>query len=85
MGKAFECQFTAHAVQMLVERRIEREWVDHVLAEPDGVHEKEDGTVHYVGAIARCGGRVLRVVINPSSEPPRVVTAFFDRRLGRRS
>lgn len=46
MAKEFACQFTVHAVQMLVERRIEREWVERVLAQPDGVHEKADGTVH---------------------------------------
>ena len=85
MTKEFACQFTVHAVQMLAERRIQREWVERVLAEPDGVQAKDDGTVHYVAAIVEHVGRVLRVVVNPSSEPPRVVTVFFDRRLGRRS
>jgi len=35
---------------------------------------------HALARIAERGDRVLRVVYNASVNPPRVVTAYFDRR-----
>lgn len=43
----------------------------------------EDGNVHYLKAIHEFGERVLRVVVNDRVVPRRVVTAFFDRRVGK--
>jgi len=69
---------------MLKERNIEESWVEQVVKDPDRREEKKDGTVDFIGAIEVCGGRYLRVVVNPTAKPPRIVTVFFDRRWGRK-
>jgi hypothetical protein len=74
-----------HAKAMLAERGIELAWVEEVIKSPEGSDPKEDGTVHFFKRIAGHGGRFLRVIVNPGANPPKVVTAFFDRGLGRRS
>ncbi len=65
---------------MLKERGIAREWVMRAIAEPARTERRGDGTIHYLKPIPEHEGRVLRVVTGPESEPPRVITAFFDRR-----
>ncbi|MBI2460837.1 MAG: DUF4258 domain-containing protein [Candidatus Rokubacteria bacterium] len=69
---------------MLHERDIPDEWVQRTLNSPDRTETAEDGTIHYVKAIPERGGRFLRVVVNPRFTPARVITVFFDRRLGGR-
>jgi hypothetical protein len=51
--------------------------------EPDSTETGVDGNTHYTKAIPEHGGRFLRVVVNPHVQPKRIVTLFFDRRLGR--
>lgn len=65
---------------MLKERDIAREWVALVMAEPAITERRADGTIHYLKPIAEREGRVLRVVTGSESDPPRVITVFFDRR-----
>ena len=36
--------------------------------------------IHRLARIPEWGNRVLRVIVNGKSVPPRIVTAFFDRR-----
>ena len=38
-----------------------------------------------IRAIEQYGGRSLRVVVNPNIRPQRIVTVFFDRRIGGRN
>ena len=40
--------------------------------------------MHYTKAIRERGGRILRVVVNTDAQPNRVITVFFDRRLGQK-
>lgn len=77
-------QFTPHALEMLKERGIAKEWVDRALASPAQTETRADGTVHYLSPVPERGGRVLRVVVNPEHDPPLVVTVFFNRRVGRK-
>jgi hypothetical protein len=63
------------------ERRILESWLSAALDAPARRIPQPDGTVHYLKQIDDFGGRWLRVVVNESSEPPTVVTLFFDRRL----
>ena len=51
-----------------------------VIAEPKRTERRDDGTIHYLKPIPEHEGRILRVVTGPESEPPQVITAFFDRR-----
>lgn len=78
-----EYEFSEHAADMLKERNIRDAWVKLAMAEPERKEEKGDGTVHYLRAIEEHGGRYLRLVVDPASRPLRIITLFFDRRLGR--
>ncbi|MCF8044374.1 MAG: DUF4258 domain-containing protein [Desulfarculaceae bacterium] len=75
---------TGHFIEMLHERKISLEMVDSAMTVPDQVEEMEDGTKHFLKKIDTAGGRWLRVVVNMKSDPPRKITAFFDRRLRRK-
>lgn len=76
-------QFSEHAYDMLRERNIQETWVKLAMEDPEKQEMMEDGTVHYIRAIEEHGGRYLRVVVNPHAKPQRIVTVFFDRRIGR--
>ena len=72
-----------HFEEMLNERRISIEWVNQVLDSPDKVEVKDDGTVHYLKKITQYNHGWLRVVVNETITPNKLVTVFFDRRLRR--
>ncbi|MFQ6059396.1 MAG: DUF4258 domain-containing protein [Anaerolineae bacterium] len=71
-----------HARDMLQEREIPEEWMWRTIDELDRAETGADGNIHYIKAIPEHGGRFLRVVVNPHTQPKRIVTLFFDRRLG---
>jgi len=75
---------TEHFIKVLKERDISLEMVDSAMTVPDRVEEMEDGTKHYLKQFDTAAGRWLRVVVNMKSDPPRRITAFFDRRLRRK-
>jgi hypothetical protein len=79
-----EYRFSKHAQDVIKERRIEEAWVEQTLEDPEREDEKEDGTIHYVRTIDDREGRYLRVLVNPGTKPKIIITAFFDRRLGRK-
>lgn len=76
-------ELSSHTKDMLTERQIPEEWVWRAIASPDKSESGADGNIHYIKSISEHGGRFLRVVVNPSTQPKRVVTVFFDRRLRR--
>ena len=76
-----ELEFTKHAEVVLGERGIPSDWVVRVVAEPERVESRDDGTRHFMGSVAEREGRVLRVIVAAEAKPWRVVTAFFDRRM----
>ena len=78
-------EFSKHAKEMLVERNIREEWVWRTINAFDNKETGEDKNLHYSKAIEEQGNLVLRVVVNPSSKPYRIVTVFFDRRLKRKT
>lgn len=75
-------ELSEHAYDMLKERNIQESWVKLAIEDPEIKEFKDDGTVHYIRAIEQYGGRFLRVVVNPDVRPQRIVTVFFDRRIG---
>jgi hypothetical protein len=77
---------TIHAARAVSERGIELAWIERALTEPDEVRPDpaEAALRHSLKAIPEHGGRVLRVVVNVTVSPRRVVTVFFDRRERRR-
>ena len=60
-------ELTAHAATVIAEREIDIAWITRTLERPDRTETDRDD-------------RILRVVYNPSVNPLRVVTAYFDRR-----
>jgi hypothetical protein len=72
---------TRHAKDVLEEREIEVAWLERVLNAPERVVPDLDDPdlEHRLGRIAEHGYRVLRVVVNKSVRPVRVVTLYFDR------
>jgi hypothetical protein len=77
--------YTEHALNMLEERKIKDKWVRAALEAPERKEQKEDGTVDYLKPIEEFDHRYLRVAVNPCTQPPRIITVFFDRRLGRQT
>jgi hypothetical protein len=75
-----------HAQDMVDEREIPLEWIEHVLQnrvfqEPDRQHP---GAIRAYAPIAEFGNRMLRVVYYDTGAVIRVITLFFDRRATRR-
>lgn len=72
---------TEHAKKVLAEREISLEWLERALNEPLWRQpDADDASLERrYRPIPEFDGRVLRVVVNPSVKPVRVVTVFFDR------
>jgi hypothetical protein len=76
-------RFTTHATEMLVERNITEKQVYLAVNEPDRIEKNADGTTRYLKAIKENEGRMLRVVTDTKVNIVKVITLFFDRRIGR--
>lgn len=76
-----EYELTQHARKVLAERGIEVEWMERTLQEPQWAEaDPNDPAVERrFRVIPEFGGRVLRVAVNITVEPPRIVSVFFDR------
>ncbi len=76
-------ELTAHAATVIRERNIDLAWIGSALENPDRVEPDryDPALMHALSRIGERGDRMLRVVYNPSHIPPKVVTAYFDRRL----
>jgi Domain of unknown function (DUF4258) len=72
---------TKHTKDMLEEREISITWLEQVLNTPQRIEaDPEDAQLeHHLGRIAEHGNRVLRVVVNKTIRPVRVITLYFDR------
>jgi hypothetical protein len=66
---------------MMHERLIQEDGVINADNSPDMTEEKRTDEKHYLKQIPQSGGKFLRVIVNPSVSPKRVITAFFDRRV----
>ena len=77
-------ELTDHARESLCKRPVIRlEWMERVLAHPAMTESDrvDPALQHRLGRIDECGARILRVVVNPSHTPLRVITVYFDRRM----
>lgn len=72
-----------HALEMMNERKICEEWIKITLEHPDKKIE-DNSTCHYIRKLDECEGRYLRVIVNAKTNPLKVITVFFDRRLRRK-
>jgi hypothetical protein len=78
-----DLEFSKHAKFVLGRRQIREEWVWRVMNTPDKKRRGADGNMHYAKTIRERNGRVLHVVVNTDVQPNRIVSLFFDRRLGK--
>lgn len=77
---------TDHARESLRKRpTILLEWVERVLQLPERVEsDSVDAELeHRLGRIPEYDGRVLRVIVKKATNPLRVVTCYFDRKMRR--
>ena len=76
-------ELTKHAQKALDEREIPVEWLERTFAGPGLVlPDPDDATVERrFLRIPEFGGRVLRVAVNTTVEPNRIVSVFFDRKM----
>jgi hypothetical protein len=76
-------ELTKHAKKVLTEREIPVKWLERTLAAPELVlPDPDDARVERrYRRIPEFGGRVLRVAVNTTVEPKRVVSVFFDRQM----
>ncbi len=76
-------ELTQHARDALARRQIRLDWVERALREPRWIEaDAVDANLrHHLLPIADFGHRVLRVIVDPTQQPWRVITAFFDRRI----
>ncbi|NMF82029.1 DUF4258 domain-containing protein [Nodosilinea sp. P-1105] len=79
----FPYDLSDHAQRRLAGRQIDLQWVAFTLNEPALVEpHPEDATCRCAyRAIPDAEGRVLKVVYNATTEPWRIVTVHFDRRM----
>jgi uncharacterized DUF497 family protein len=72
---------TQHSRDVLAERNIPLAWLERALQQPALIKpSSQDATAEsrFV-VIPEFGNRVLRVVVNKSASPLRVVSVYFDR------
>ena len=77
---------TLHAHIVLEIRRIDPAWVERVMAYPKlrEADRRDVELTHAIGFIEEFGNRALRVVYNQTVDPPKVITAYFDRSMRER-
>jgi hypothetical protein len=76
-------ELSEHARFQMQERNIQTPWLIGTLSTPDRLLPLADphGKTHYLKQISDFGDRWLRVIVNPTVDPQRIVTIFFDRRV----
>lgn len=75
--------FTQHAKDIIEVRGIDPAWVALTLGSPEATlrDARDPQLTHALRRIPEHGDRVLRVVYTHRTDPPRVVTTYFDRTL----
>jgi hypothetical protein len=76
-------ELTNHARKAVAEREILIEWIEQTMEAPELiVPDPNDPTIERCfRRIPEFGGRVLRVAVDRTVEPHRVVSVFFDRKM----
>jgi hypothetical protein len=74
-------EFSKHALDMIKERDIQEHWISDTIENPDFLEYISDNEIHYIKQINENSNRYSKVVVNPYSQPARIITVFFDRRI----
>jgi len=74
-------QLSKHAAKVLEERQISIAWLEQTLSVSELIlpDPYDTGAERRFRKIPECEGRVLRVAVNVTVTPNRVVSVFFDR------
>jgi hypothetical protein len=74
-------RFTRHAEDAIVERDLDRTWIDRTVRQPEWSQPdpRRAGVERRFRSIPEFGGRVLRVACFESEAEIRILTVFFDR------
>ncbi len=80
-GAVMEYQLSEHAAKAIAERGIKLEWIQRALVSPELImaHPDDPELNQHFLRITENGDRILRVIFNGTTSPPRVVTTYFDR------
>ena len=78
-------RFTRHAIDAMEERRLERQWIEAAVRDPQWQESdrRDPSVMRRFRTISQRGGRVLRVAYVETETEIRVVSAFLDRRARR--
>ena len=79
--RGVDYELSRHARDVLEERELPVAWLERVLNAPQRIEPDpdDDELEHRFCRFAEHGNRVLRVVVNKTVRPARVVTLYFDR------
>jgi hypothetical protein len=80
-------RFTRHAEDVIVERGLDRSWIERAVRKPEWSRPDPNraGVELKFRTIPEFGGRTLRVACSENDEEIRVLTVFFDRNARRPS
>lgn len=75
--------FTEHALNVIHERNITEKYILKTIEQPDRTDPDRTDTelTHYLKVITENDDRVLRVVVNISVGPVRIITVYYDRNM----
>jgi len=81
MSEPKPLRFTRHADDVIVERKLDRSWIEMTVRRPDwsSPDPVRAGVERRFREIPDNGGRILRVACSESEEEIRILTVFFDR------
>jgi hypothetical protein len=73
--------FTRHAEDVIVERELDRNWIERAVRNPEWSHRdpRRVDVERRFHTIPEFGNRVLRVACIETEQEIRVLTVFFDR------
>ena len=74
-------ELSQHALDVLEEREIPHVWLERIINSPQRIEPDPDDVAleHRLGRITEHENRVLRIVVNKTVRPIRIVTLYFDR------
>lgn len=77
-------RFTAHALEEIARRGLDRATVEHILEIPEQLLAGRSGRLVYQSRVDFPEGELLvRVIVDPGTKPPTVVTAYCTSRIAK--
>ena len=84
MCRELELEYTNHARERMVLRKLLDTWIEGVIAEPTlrGPDPRDPEIERFYGPVPELGNYYIRVAVNTTANPWRVVTVFVDSKAG---